>query len=305
MSERRENDGGCQAIWVKPTVENVVPYNQYRRTQPEMNLSLDQDQNASALDLLLGGGRNLVLSVMGGGQESAGDGNPGTDANSLDPVELFVMNHCIILWFDGLGHGIQIPYSAVLYHASRKVEYRNEGHKLEILLTLERDAVLNELFPEANAHGPHMHDPHALDEFTMRSVELILTPKYSMYDRHYNAEIETLFTFANFGINRGDDLVNNCNEAFAVGMEIYGEQEQQQQYENYTPETSVESSLPPGQAQAQANGAGSAVYTGFQDVMGSYSTFNNSGLADDLGESHTTDPGLTHDTVDAGMSMHL
>ena len=286
---------GCCAVWVKPTVENVVPYKQYRRTQPEMNLSLEQDQNASALDLLLGGGRNLVLSVMGGAV-----GSDGQNTECLDPVELFILNHCIVLWFDGLGHGIQIPYSSVLYHASRQVAYRNEGHKLEILLTLERDTVLDGLFPRSG-HQIMVETGDTPPEFTMQSVELILTPKYSMYDRHYNTEIETLFTFANFGINRGDDLVNNCNEALAAGMEIYGEQqdrEADQQYENYTPETSVETSVPP---QGQANEP-AAIYTGFQDALGSYAAFSNSGRADDL--SNYTAEQLSHD-ADAGMSMQL
>ncbi|SMN18709.1 similar to Saccharomyces cerevisiae YKL183W LOT5 Protein of unknown function [Maudiozyma saulgeensis] len=304
MSSNNKGKNNCQVIWVKPTIENVIPYVQYKRTQPED--SLVYDPNARSQDLLLGGGRDLVMSLMNNMDQTSNNilyhndndndnnnNNENNNASSLDPVELFILNHCIILWFDGLGHGIQVPYSSVIYHASRKVNYRNEGHQLEILLSLERDPTLNEFFP-LDTRRTKIENGFDINEFTMSSVEIILTPKYSMYDRHYNTNIETLFTFSNFGINRGDDMVNNCNEALAIGLELTSETEI---------DGNAESSEEPGMSSADQDGA---IYTGVQDAInGRYNTFNNTGFADDLDNNDIINQGYSRDSTDAGMSLEL
>lgn len=305
----------CQVIWVKPTIENVIPYIQYKRTQPEG--SLGNNYIETSQDLLLGGGRDLIMSLIGStiprseinnNNNSIPYSNDGdildmdtTDSkgvihpeNSLDPVELFILNHCIILWFDGLGHGIQVPYTSVIYHASRKVNYRNEGHKLEILLGLERDDVLNKIFSNEPQPQHTMDEEFDVDKYTMSSVEIILTPKYSMYDRHYNTNIETLFTFSNFGINRGDDMVNNCNEAMAIALELSGETDL-----DSTNEPLEESSM---DMEPQEN----TVYTGMLDTInGNYNSLHNTGFADDLDNNHVTNQGISRDGNDAGMSLEL
>ncbi|CAB4256989.1 similar to Saccharomyces cerevisiae YKL183W LOT5 Protein of unknown function [Maudiozyma barnettii] len=304
MSTNNKEKNSCQVIWVKPTIENVIPYVQYKRTQPED--SVIYDPNANSRDLLLGGGRDLIMSLMSTTDPTSNNIPQNNDnnnidntnkennsSNSLDPVEMFILNHCIILWFDGLGHGVQIPYSSVIYHASRRVNYRNEGHKLETLLSLERDPVLNEFFP-TDTQQTETNNEIDINEFTMSSVEIILTPKYSMYDRHYNSTIETLFTFSNFGINRGDDMVNNCNEALAIGLELSCENE----LEDFT-ETSEE----PEMASAGQDGA---VYTGLQEAInGRQNIFHNSGFADDLDNNDMMNQGYSRDSTDAGMSLEL
>ncbi|KAG0670885.1 low temperature responsive protein [Maudiozyma exigua] len=314
MNNQRQT---CQVIWVKPTIENVIPYMQYKRTQPEGTLGNDYIETSQ--DLLLGGGRDLIMSLIGStipkfennekhdnnnipynndsdmvGEDTTTNKERMNSENSLDPVELFILNHCIILWFDGLGHGIQVPYGSVIYHASRRINYRNEGHKLEILLGLERDEVLDQFFPREQQLQPDTDEELDVNEYTMSSVEIILTPKYSMYDRHYSANIETLFTFANFGINRGDDMVNNCNEAMAIALELSN----QNDFDSTT-EPSEEHSM---DIEPQEN----TVYTGMLDTInGNHNSLHNTGFADDLDSNDITNQGISRDGNDAGMSLEL
>lgn len=286
----------CQLIWVKPTIENVIPFNQYKRTQPDFNIG--EHNNEITQNLLLGGGRELILSLLNVQDNNSNQNgiygqnndiiNNNNNSNSLDPAELFILNNCIILWFNVLGHGLQIPYSSVLYHACREVNYRNEGHTLEILLTLERDPTLNEFFPQLQ---PSMGGKnYEFDEFTMKSVELVLTPKYSMYDRYYNTGIENLFTFTNFGINRGDDMVNNCNDALAIGMEIHGE---------------IMDNEDALEEQFMNTNNDSAVYSGMNEILKNHNIYQNSGLADDLDDDTIMNHLTSGDSNEAGMSLEL
>ncbi|QLQ80849.1 hypothetical protein HG537_0E02040 [Torulaspora globosa] len=179
--------------YVKPTIENVVAYNRYKKTQPMFN-------GFSCLEtpILFGGGRDFDLLLLQ---------NP---HNVLVGVDLFILSNAILLWFDHLGCGIETPYSSVIYHGSLHSPTNREGHQLSMLLTLDRDPLLNDQFPPTPNNT---------------SLELLLRPRYSLYDRHYNPEIDTLFNFHDFGVNRGDQMVNNCNEAVATCLEIHNLQD--------------------------------------------------------------------------------
>ncbi|EDZ71071.1 YKL183Wp-like protein, partial [Saccharomyces cerevisiae AWRI1631] len=221
----------CQIARTKPSVENVIPYNQFKKTQPRFNGNFSGLNNEEYI-ILFGGGRDLILGSLTPCSSSHLSNQANPQDTSEYGTDLFILNSCIIIWFNGLGYGLEIPYSSVLYHASRRLPDGREGLQLGILLTLERDEVLDMLY-QSLAPQACEFDGEEAHAFTVRSVELTIRPKYSIYDRHYNNEIETLFTFENFGVNRGDDLVNNCNEALAVCMDLHGEDVQDQDQEQY------------------------------------------------------------------------
>lgn len=272
----------CQIATMKPTIENVVPFTTYRKTQPRQlndpyTMIFPEDQA-----ILFGGGRDFILSLLTSG---------GDNSQTLESVDLFVLNNCIILWFDILGHGLQIPYTSILYHAIKSnhngqdihATYRQDGHSLALIITLERDPILNQFFiHEQECPG----DSNFID-----SVELVLYPKYSMYERHYNTSVETLFTFNNFGLNRGDDLVNNCHEALAMGMELH--------LDSFRDETEAEQPAELHQDESHAT------YTGISDFLQT-TTFQNSGLADDLDNDETfLNQVVNANPTEAGMSLQF
>lgn len=188
----------CRVAHIKPTVENVVAYNRYRRTQPDVAGISTSDFACLETPILFGGGRDFQLSFL---QQP--------DTIVAAGVDLFVVSSALLLWFNHLACGLEIPYSSVIYHGALRAQHERDGHQLSLLLTLDRDPLLNEQFPSP----PTTAVPQD-------SLELVLRPYYSLYDRHYNAEIDTLFNFHDFGVNRGDLLVNNCNEAVATCLEI-------------------------------------------------------------------------------------
>ncbi|QLL33291.1 hypothetical protein HG536_0E02020 [Torulaspora globosa] len=196
-----EDKPECRLAYVKPTVENVVAYNRYKKTQPMVNGVSMVSVPCLDMPILFGGGRDFDLLLLQ---------HP---HNVLAGVDLFILSNAILLWFDHLGCGIEAPYSSVIYHGSVHSPADREGRQLSMLVTLDRDPLLNDQFP------PTPNDPGS------DSLELLLRPRYSLYDRHYNPEIDTLFNFQDFGVNRGDQMVNNCHEAIATCLEIYNTQD--------------------------------------------------------------------------------
>ncbi|CAL9732060.1 hypothetical protein MOUN0_N01266 [Monosporozyma unispora] len=268
----------CQIATVKPTIENVVPLTIYKKTQPRQlndsqRMIFPQDQS-----ILFGGGRDFILTLLNSDDES----------QKLESVDLFILNNCVILWFDVLGHGLQIPYTSILYHAIESNHPHgtpstlNDGHSLALIITLERDPVLNQFFT---------HTAQPIDSNMIDSVELVLYPKYSTYERHYNTQVETLFTFTNFGMNRGDDLINNCHDAMAIGMELHLD----------TFRDEIETEQPAELHQDESH----ATYTGISDFL-QHTTFQNTGLADDLDNDETfLNQVVNNNPTDAGMALQF
>lgn len=199
---------------IKPTLENVIPWKQYQLQQPRalVNNELYDDKDGKLI--LYGGGREFMLRDL--------------DKSDILETELYILEGRIIIWIkrDDVNRGIEIPNDSILYHGVR-LDYANgrEGHQLELLLSLQRDPVLDELFSYPPT-GTDNNDPYnnsnsneIASAYTMSTLEIVLKPKYSMYDRYYNETIETLFTFDNFGLNRGDDLVDNCQAQLALSLE--------------------------------------------------------------------------------------
>ncbi|CAI4044416.1 Lot5p SKDI_11G0380 [Saccharomyces kudriavzevii IFO 1802] len=281
----------CQIARTKPSVENVIPYAQFKKTQPRFNGNFSALNNEEYI-ILFGGGRDLILGSL----TPCFSSHLSNQADSQDPNEhgtdLFLLNSCIVIWFNGLGYGLEIPYSSVLYHASRRLPDGREGLRLEILLTLERDEVLDMLYQslQPQASDLDVEDAH---DFTVQSVELTIRPRYSTYDRHYNNEIETLFTFENFGVNRGDDLVNNCNEALAVCMDLHGGDVQDQDQDQ-------DLGMPFEGAQDL-----NAAYAGLGDTLHGPPVYQNDGLADDLDGDLVMDNVVSKGGPEASMSMEF
>lgn len=272
----------CEIATVKPTIENVIPFSVYRKTQPR-TLAQPMDPQSP---VLLGGGRDFILTLLNAPNQQ-----------KLDSVDCFILNSCVVLWFDILGHGLSIPYTSIIYHAvetnhpglvpQSTTPTSDDGHSLALIVTVERDEVLNQFFPMENGTVPKM-DSEVID-----SIEIVLYPKFSMYERHYSNQVETLFTFSNFGMNRGDDMIVNCHDALAQGMELHLDTFRDDP--NETDDTETMAHLPEN----------NAIYTGVGDFI-QHTTFNNSGLADDLDNDQTfLDQVVNNVPHDAGMSLQF
>lgn len=264
----------CRIVYTKPSIENVISYAQYRRTQPEYQ---DPDQQHLNIPndsiVLLGGGRDLTISLLNEGSETV---------SAIDPktlVDLFILNSCIIIWFNSANQGVCISYPSVLYHAARRLYDREEGHRLELLLTIERDPIIDGIVSSLGTSmvvsGAGTQGEDKLDSFTLQSVELLLTPRYSMYERHYNSEIENLFTFMDFGLNRGDAMVNNCNEALAMALELS---------DNYNSVDDDSSDMEAGDNAMDDTGAYATGMNVALEALSSYA-YQNYAYADDLNDS--------------------
>lgn len=272
---------------IKPTIENVVPLVVYKKTQPrQLNNNNPHNTNihtTPTMDqaILFGGGRDFILTLL--------NSRDIPTEQKLDSVDLFILNSCVILWFDVLGHGLQIPYTSILYHAIETNHTRatpttmEDGHSLALILTLERDPILNEFFP-------HEQQSALMDNTMIDSVELVLFPKFSMYERHYNTQIETLFTFSNFGMNRGDEMITNCHDALARGMELHLDTFRNDEVS--------------GDPQDVDDGT-TASFTGISDFLQN-TTFQNSGRADDLDNDETfLHQVVNNNPTEAGMSLQF
>ncbi|CDO92137.1 unnamed protein product [Kluyveromyces dobzhanskii CBS 2104] len=270
----------CQLLLTKPTVENVATVGQYQLTQPRLK-GVDLLQQ-SELPILYGGGRDFLFGEL----HNEWDQNEELRANPTSrmiPTDLFVLNNCVLIWFKGWERSLQIPYRNIIYHAIRKIEDGSvsDGHRSELMITVERDPIINELFPVPTSSTAA---PSLLNEFTLSSVELILRPKYANFDRHYNEEVDDLFTFKEFGLNRGDTMVKNCHNAILTCMDFYPEEESPH-HTNHAQSSQVEISGMPDIAQIQ-------------------NVYVNSGTADDLDDDSTMDI-YAQDGFEASMALQF
>lgn len=292
----------CKIAIIKPTIENVVPFNVYKKTQPRQldnsnNIDMTTPHHSDSNNLntisipldqciLLGGGRNFILSLL----------NSSTyPTEKLESVDLFILNTCTVLWFDVLGHGLEIPYTSIVYHAIERNHNHNipptydDGHSLALIITVMKDAVLDQFFPSEQRYESNV---------IIDSVELVLYPKYSTYERHYNNQIETLFTFTNFGMNRGDEMISNCNNALAMGMELHTDS-----FENddKTGNTHLQDIFNQNDESTEAHASFVGISSFLQNV-----TYKNSGSADDLDNDEVfLDQVVNKNPSEAGMSLQF
>lgn len=276
-----------QEASIKPSIENVMPFNEYRKTQPRILGETHHIQNMSVSDdviLLFGGGRNFILSTLVDSSLS----------RRIENVELFILNKCILIWFRDMNKGIELGYGNIIYHGANKFvgEEARDGHKLELIITVQRDILLNQLFPESDSEIKDSLD------YSMKSIEFSFRPKYSVYDRYYSDETETLFTFQNFGVNRGDEMVNNSNEALANCLELTGNEFINENGDDDEEEGTNDEDV---EGYYHAN-QGETMYMSFNDVM---NTYDNSGNADDLDDDLMMNKHINKSDFDAGMSLEF
>ncbi|AET38732.1 Lot5p Ecym_3238 [Eremothecium cymbalariae DBVPG len=279
------NNVGCEIVATKPTVENVIPYVHYQQTQPRLKGVHLLQQNE--LPILYGGGRDFLFGLF----------HTECYKNS-EAAELFILNTCIVIWLSSLNCGLQIPYQCVVYHAVKETDDPNlpEGHRLELVITVQRDDVVNHFFPNTAAS----------ELYTMSSVELVLRPKYANYDRHYNDDMEQLFIFRGFGLNRGDTMVTNCNKAIANCMDFYLIEDDDEEDEHTSTNRNTNSIQDENQVNIDENPL--HIYTGLANLANDPSAFAsayaNRGNADDL-DDDVTISSLSNDGTDASMSLQF
>lgn len=127
-----------------------------------------------------------------------------------------------------------------------------------------------------------------MPEQTLSSVELILRPKYANYDRHYNEQPEDLFTFKEFGLNRGDTMVKNCYAAIETCMEFYSDDDSDKE--------NINDNL--------NRAANTNKLSGIADLGQTKNIYQNTGIADDLDGDATMDL-LAQNGSDAGMALQF
>ncbi|KAH3899971.1 uncharacterized protein SCODWIG_00857 [Saccharomycodes ludwigii] len=204
-----------QLINIKPTIENVIPYKQFIANNPRIkNIPPDSDQQY--LPILYGGGRDYILSLL---TDNVFDSNGNTNNCSGENVQcdLFILDSHLIIWFDLIQLGLQIPYSKILYHGYQIVSIMGTNKKSQLVLSIDIEKyedkhIIEQLFPGkiVDLSG---------------SIEFLLDPLYFENDRHYSLNgIENLFTFSNFGLNRGNNMVTNCNTVLSERMEYVDQQ---------------------------------------------------------------------------------
>lgn len=257
----------------QPNKSNVIPYKIFESTQPRqsgMNNLMSSNQ-----PVLLAGGRNLYLRSV--------------NITQVVQVELYILHQCILLWLPSLGQGIQIPYQNVIYHGIRRLNDAPEGHRLELLLTIEMDQLLEELFFSKSENGTGIPNSSISSNNTLQTIELIFKPKYSLYERVYNeGEEESLFTFVNFGVNRGDEQIENINQGLIRCLELQmnsriDDSENEQEY---------------NEMETMSN----AMFVGMGETLRNYDgLYPNDGNADDLnGDMYTSENNLS-----AGMAVEF
>lgn len=222
-------------VFFKPTLEHVIPWKRYQLEQPKVLVNNELYDDKEGKLILYGGGREFLLRDIDRGEEVE--------------VEVYILEGRLMLWIKhpDINKGVEIPNSSIIYHGSRINYEGRDGHRLELVVSVCRDKIIDELFGsdksrdtdiyggtvlnggnELNAghEGSSRGVSEELPMYTLSSVELVLRPKYSSFDRYYSEEIEQLFTFDNFGLNRGDDLIENCHNQLALSIEHSAQEEE-------------------------------------------------------------------------------
>ncbi|SCU97464.1 LAFA_0G11562g1_1 [Lachancea sp. 'fantastica'] len=264
----------CQLERTKPTVENVTPLALHQQTQPRIKgVALDRQNE---LPILYGGGRELLVGLI------PPPGEP-LLLGRVEVADFFVLSTCMVVWINAQEIGLQIPYQKVVYHGTRLIEDQRPnaaGSSMEIVLTVQRDATLDQLFPRS------VDSTEWSAEYPLETVELVLRPQYGEFERVYNEEREALFTFREFGLNRGDRMVSNCNAAISRCMDLFCTDEDQ------------------GDDPDEPVGGGGGGGGGGLLQSDAAAVYANFGAADDL-DVDSDIGALKDDGVDAGMALEF
>lgn len=164
-------------IYIRPTIENCDPIKKYQISTP-VQYSLQENP------ILYGGGRKWLISCSSPDFISSITGQDSSDLL----VDLFAFNTSFIIWFNGLEKGLEISYLDIPAHAVRK----NQLGQLELYIQMN--------YSNSGDQSPCL-------------IEFSFTPKYWENDRYFNQEIEKLFTYEFFGLNKGSKMIFNTFNA--------------------------------------------------------------------------------------------
>jgi hypothetical protein len=113
----------------------------------------------------------------------------------LVEVDLFALSTSFIIWLNDYAKGIELEYSCIGAHSIRK----NTSGTLELSLKVRNNGIF--------------YNNDDFGGFKPEFIEFICTPLFGESDRYYNDEVENLFTYENFGMNKGDKMVINTFNA--------------------------------------------------------------------------------------------
>ncbi|KAL6928909.1 hypothetical protein ACO0SA_002239 [Hanseniaspora valbyensis] len=215
-------------VYVKPNIDNVLPYQQYIKSTTTFP--------SHTLPILFAGGRNLTLKIKDNGhitqeqlyqciaEDTIGDVNLNVPNGEFDgfgvDCDFFVLDFGIIIWFNDFGYGIHITSRNIFYHGITEVNNNTtirQGYSLCLLLDRNLDIeLLNTLIGNCKVFGIELDSSTVNTNYEFNShlyLNFTLVPKFGEFDRHYNAIPENLFFYEWFGVNRGDKLVYNIFDA--------------------------------------------------------------------------------------------
>lgn len=100
----------------RPNVENTIPLAAYRAHYPARFSLADDDKL-----VLYGGGENYRLEIVDNSAVQKLHLDPRLHGLSGGAVSVYVLNHCLVIWINGLNTGIEIPYTLVALHALKEI----------------------------------------------------------------------------------------------------------------------------------------------------------------------------------------
>lgn len=163
-----------QIISTSPTFENCDPFKKYQKSTPSQ-YALQE------IPILYGGGRKWISNCSN--NQYLNSIIPEVEGDDEILVDIFVLNTSFIIWFVGFGKGLEISYLNIPAHAVRK----DFAKRLELYIQLSISSNIG----------------------TEEIIEFSFRPKFLENERFVNDEIERLFTYEYFGLNKGEKMVFN------------------------------------------------------------------------------------------------
>ncbi|KAH3675160.1 hypothetical protein WICMUC_002816 [Wickerhamomyces mucosus] len=181
-------------ISTKPTFENCDPFTKYQKYTPN-------EYSFQELPILFGGGRKWILKT---GDPHCFQQLPLNYHKDFE-IDLFVLNIGLIIWFNEIESGVQIPYSCIISNSVRM----NEMEEMELFLQVTKPGSLLSFDGCINT----------IDELS--TVEVSFIPMFGISQRYYNDQIERLFTYEYFGLNKGEKMIMNSFNAISKCTNLY------------------------------------------------------------------------------------
>ena len=215
----------------EPSIENCDPVALQRASTPG-DFSLQENP------VLYGGGRKWWLKSSQ--MQLLSRVIPPVGEDKVE-VDIYVLSCALVIWFRAGDCGLQVPYGCVLEH----LVTQDESKQLQLSMKIRCD--------DSNY------------------MELSLIPMFGETDRYYNSSVEKLFTYANFGLNKGDKMVYNTFGAIAKCSTLHIEEDDMAGNDVYSEGHYLFDSMEQGSELSENDG------------------YNNTGTADDMDVNYQLD----------------